>query len=402
MISITFLVSCFNALLAIVMLIYNWRLNKNILFFSLYLIIISFTSILYDQIINGGSAQLVMILIGNAGPLFFLMGPLFYFFIRGLAMEQKQFSDKDLLHFLPFFLNMIVMVPYMFESIEFKMQLAQNSLQNLSFYMNSKLAVFPIWISNTIRISAIVVYIVWSIVLLNRGYRKKKKRLKPEVLRYYLRNVFWLNTIAGFSLLFVLLHLGLTMYFRIDPQDMNLYENDNLFVLSTIVNILFPILILLNPGILFGLPTGRTLSPKVDVSEFKVDQGKKGETSKLKKPAYGDYFQELTQAIIAYYEQQQPYLDTDFNVHELAGKLNVPLHHIQFCMQNFMGKSFERYTNEFRVNKAKQLLSKALPEDLETMVNIRFESGFDTHAKFERAFKDITGYTLSQWVIEKI
>lgn len=402
MISITFLVACFNSLLAIIMLIYNWRLNKNILFFSLYLIIISFTSILYDQIINGGSAHLLLVLIGNAGPLFFLMGPLFYFFIRGLAMEQQEFSDKDLLHFIPFFLNMILMVPYMFESIDFKMLIAQNSLQNLSFYMNSKLAVFPIWISNIIRIGTIVIYIVWSIVLLNRGYKKKKELLNPGVRKYFLRNVFWLNTIAVFSLFFVLLHFGLTMYFKIDPQDMNLHENDSLFVLSAIVNTFFPILILLNPGILFGLPTGRTLTPKVNVNEIKSVGLKKGETSKVKKAAYGDYFQDITLAISSYYEKHQPYLDTDFSVHELAGKLNVPLHHIQFCMHNFMGKSFERYTNEFRVEKAKQLLSKALPEDLETMVNIRFESGFDTHSKFERAFKDVTGYTPSQWVIEKI
>lgn len=70
MISITYLVAAFNAFLAIVMLISNWKLNKNILSFSFFLLIISFTSVFYDTIINGGSAQLLMLMIGYSGPLF--------------------------------------------------------------------------------------------------------------------------------------------------------------------------------------------------------------------------------------------------------------------------------------------------------------------------------------------
>ena len=151
MLSFTFLVAGFNFFLAVIMLIQNWRLNKNILFFSFYLMIISFTSILYDTIINGGSAHLLMLMIGNAGPLFFLIGPLFYFFIRGLVKEQNDYTDKDLIHLMPFFLNMLILIPYLFKSVEFKLAIAENSLQNLSYYMNTILVIFPTWFSNLVR-----------------------------------------------------------------------------------------------------------------------------------------------------------------------------------------------------------------------------------------------------------
>lgn len=405
MISITYLVAAFNAFLAIVMLIYNWKLNKNILSFSLYLLIISFTSILYDTIINGGSAQLLMMLIGIAGPLFFMIGPLFYFFIRGLVDEEYEFSDKDLIHLMPFLLNMIIIMPYLFKPVELKMEIAENSLQNLPYYMNTTLVFTPNWINALVRIMFMFFYIIWSMIILRRSYLKKLDVLKGGIKKQYISNYRWLSLISFASLFLVILHFSLTMYYRFDPNMdfLNNMEEDNLFVISVIFNSLFPLIILFNPGILFGFPTNRVLNPimknsVVDDSEGDFSYSVLEAADKAK--TYNDYFDALSKRILKYVEETKPYLDHDFNAEKLSNILEVPLHHVHFCVKYYFGKTCRKMIQEMRIKHAVELIQQSNSRDEETIKNIVFDSGFDSFSKFKKAFRKNMHLKFDQWLIE--
>lgn len=402
MISVTFLIACFNFLLALIMLVQNWKLNKNVLYFSFYLMIISFTSVLYDTIINGGSAHLLMLLIGNAGPLFFLIGPLFYFFIRGLVEEHNEFSDKDLIHLVPFFLNMVLLIPYLFKPVHYKLELAENSLQNLAYYMNSKLIYFPIWFNNTIRIFSMTFYIVWSMTILKKAYIKRKTELKGAIRKQYVANYRWLNTIAIASLFLVVMHGGLTLYFRFDPASMPHVENDNLFIISVIANAFFPLLILFNPGILFGLPTNKVMNPIINSFDLTLDSNSKYSVLEAadKVKTYSEYFDGLSDSIISYIESEKPYLNHDFVVRDLSQKFEIPHHHIQFCIKYYVGKSFKELVNEFRIKHAIELLKNSSKKRADYLVNIGYESGFGSFAEFKRYFRKVQGITLTQWLAE--
>lgn len=404
MISITYLVASFNAFLAIVMLISNWKLNKHILSFSLYLLVISFTSVLYDTIINGGSAQLLMLLVGYSGPLFFLVGPLFYFFIRGLVNEHHEFTDKDLIHLVPFFLNLIVMMPYLFKPVEFKLDMAERSLQNLSFYMNSKLVFLPVWFNTLIRIASMMFYILWSIVVLHRAYRGKIKVLEGALRKHYVSNYRWLNLISIASLLLVFMHLGLTMYFRFDPEMdfISRMENDNLFLVSVIINSIFPLIILFNPGILFGFPTSQVLNPMM--KELLVNAEGKYSYSVLeaadKAKTYNDYFDGLSKRLLQYVEETQPYLDHDFNAEKLSDKLEVPLHHIHFCVKYYYGSTCKQMIALMRYKHAMNLIGKSAKKDNETIRNLVYDSGFDHFGHFKRVFRKNEKQKFDQWLKE--
>ncbi|MDD2284152.1 MAG: AraC family transcriptional regulator [Paludibacter sp.] len=404
MISITFIVATFNAFLAVVMLIYNWRLNKNILFFSLYLLIISFISVLYDMIINGGSARLLMLLIGNAGPLLFLAGPLFYFFIRGLVDEHHEFSDKDLIHLMPFFLNIIMMMPYFFKPIEVKLELAENSLQNLTYYMNTKLVFFPTWSGTLIRIASMIFYILWSIVILRRAYRKKISGLKGAVKKQYILNYRWLNVFVFASLFLVVLHVGLTMYFRFDAETDFLcrVKDDNLFLISVIFNSIFPLIILFNPGILFGFPAYKAFNPFIKSHLIDINQEKINEVSDVveKGKSYNEYFEDLSKKLMANIEQSKLYLRHDFKAENLSKELEVPPHHIHFCIKHYYGKNCNQMINEFRIRYAVELIKSSDKKDEDTIRSVVYDSGFSTRKAFLRAFKQNEGKVFSQWLKE--
>lgn len=402
MFSVTFFVAFFNVVLAIVMLLYNWKLNRNILFFSLYLLIVAFTSVLYDTIINGGSAHLLMIMIGNAGPLFFLCGPLFYFFIRGLTDEKKTFSDKDLLHFVPFFLNMIFLIPYLFKPVDYKLDIASHSLQNLSYYMNSKLIFFPIWFSNSVRILSIMTYLIWSASLLRKAYKKNKAHYSAPVGRQYRSNYIWLNMIVLVSLILLIMHMGLTLYFRYDAADMGKLKDDNLFVYSLIFNALFPLIILFNPGILFGFPVNNALNPMIKGKTINPgdNYGHNVLVAADQAKTYSDYFEGLADKINAFILNARPYLNPEFKEEDLSEVFEIPLHHIHFCIKYYVTRNFKKMINGYRIRHAMELLRNSLDYDEETIKNIGYESGFTTYKSFKRSFRNESGQLPDQWIVE--
>lgn len=402
MISITFLVASFNAFLAIVMLISNWKLNKNILSFSLFLLIISFTSIFYDTIINGGSAKLLMLMIGYSGPLFFMTGPLFYFFVRGLIDEHHKFTDKDLIHLVPFFLNLIIMMPYLFKPVEYKLDLAERSLQNLSFYMNSSIVYLPIWFNTLIRIASMLFYILWSIIIIHRTYLKKINGLSGAIKKQYVSNFRWLNLIAFTSLLLVLMHLGLTLYFRFDPgvDFVNSMDDDHLFYLSVIFNSIFPLIILFNPGILFGFPSNRVLNPiMIDnpvSSEGNYSYSVLEAADKAK--TYNDYFDGLSKRLMQFVQETKPYLDHDFNAEKLSDVLEVPLHHIHFVVKYYYGSTCKKMLTEMRYQHAMNLIRNSAKKDDGVIRSIVYDSGFDNFRDFKKAFRKNEKQKFDHWL----
>lgn len=403
MISITFLVACFNLFLAFIMLVQNWKLNKNVLSFSFYLMIVSFSSLLYDSIINGGSAHFLMLLIGNAGPLFFLMGPLFYFFVRGLVEDHKGFSDKDLLHLVPFFVNMIVLIPYLFKPVAYKLELAQNSLQNLPYYLNSTLIYFPIWFNNAVRIFSITFYVIWAMVILRRAFKVRIIDLKGPMRKQYTINFLWLNAIAVASLLLVFIHIELTLYFRFDPELIQVTVNDNLLIVSLFTNAFFPLIILLNPGILFGLPTNQVMNPIIRIKELSPDDNNYNYSvleAADREKTYTEYFDGLSKEIIFFIENEKPYLNHDFKIRDLSIKFEVPHHHIQFCLKYYVGMSFKAMVNQYRVKYAIEKVKASTKKQADFLVNIAYESGFNNLIEFKKAFKKTEKMNLAQWLDE--
>jgi AraC-like DNA-binding protein len=110
-----------------------------------------------------------------------------------------------------------------------------------------------------------------------------------------------------------------------------------------------------------------------------------------------EYFRELSEKIVKYLETDKPFLNPDFSVHDICVKLNVPRHHIQYCLNVVMNKKFSDLKNEMRVNFTIDLLqTKAL--DNMSIDGIGKISGFASPSNFFSTFKKITGVTPNQWM----
>src|SRR5690554_4620443 len=95
-------------------------------------------------------------------------------------------------------------------------------------------------------------------------------------------------------------------------------------------------------------------------------------------------------------QSQKPYLESDLNLIKLAQLLSVSTHQLSYVINTGFNKNFFQYINEYRVEKAKELLSDNTNDNL-SILGIAFESGFNSKTSFNTTFKKMTGQTPSEF-----
>lgn len=93
-------------------------------------------------------------------------------------------------------------------------------------------------------------------------------------------------------------------------------------------------------------------------------------------------------------EEKRVYLDDELSLASLAQQLKMPKHHLSQVFSSRIGKNFNTYINEHRVNHAVKLLH-AHPEM--GITDIFLSSGFIAKASFNRYFKQFQGCTPTEY-----
>ena len=107
---------------------------------------------------------------------------------------------------------------------------------------------------------------------------------------------------------------------------------------------------------------------------------------------------ELMGRICRYMEEQQPYLNSELKVQDVADALHTNRTYISNSIRNLRSCSFTQFVNGYRVEHAKQLLSRNSGLKLS---EVWTASGFSSESSFFRAFKTVTGTTPMDWMADK-
>lgn len=370
--------SVLTILMAMVMLIHNYKSNKHIVYLFIFLVLIAITQFRYNLLLFGGSKTIFAIIGIQTSSTTLLTGPAIYFFIRSMLNPKRKLNWKDSIHLIPFFITLIFLLPYFFTDFSYKLDMADQIMNRpISIFELDLKLIYPHQINLAVRLISNLAYVIASIILLYRYKRFLGKKIslnlsKNDQILIWLWIVLF--TILIMSILLGILVLSLTFSELVNKRDSYIGTISNIVGL---VYLSIPINILLFPHVLTGfeLKNLESRSQNTDLGSL----------------------ENIRDLIILYMNEKKPYLNPEFDRHTMSQDLNVPIHQLQNCMNTILQKTFVNLKNEYRISHAKELLCEDHSRSV-TLEAIANQSGFASYSNFYSTFKEVTGLTPKQWI----
>ncbi|WP_077417095.1 helix-turn-helix domain-containing protein [Chryseobacterium sp. JV274] len=90
--------------------------------------------------------------------------------------------------------------------------------------------------------------------------------------------------------------------------------------------------------------------------------------------------------------EKEPYLDSSLTIQDLAEQVEMPVKDLSTLINLYMDKHFFDFVNEYRIEKAMQILKDPSQKEL-TVLEILYQVGFNSKSSFNTSFKKYTGKT---------
>lgn len=283
-------------------------------------------------------------------PLHYLFSPLIYLFFLHALKPYRKFKWYDFLHFLPFILHMIELLPFFFGPVEDKfrdLELAKLSRSMTNYPSIS--GVLPVTLHITLKGLLSLIYLFLEIRLMIR-YVKKRKSL------FYINNNYlikWLWLMLFFKILStIFITLQVRGYFNVHDASVFM-PSDVIMFLDVLVSFL---IFLFYPKLLHGAIFESLNSDNYNVNakhflnptnSKKVDESGEIQTKNDR----------IAQTINIHMEVDAPYLEEDFSIKVLAKKLNISERNVSKIIHEIFGQSFPDFVATWRLNYLKKMIS---------------------------------------------
>jgi AraC-like DNA-binding protein len=292
-------------------------------------------------------------------PFAFLAGPLLFLYIRTLTSPDKKFKKVDLLHFIPFALCLIYLLPYYFQSSAAKMQILVSEYSEQSFgnwyYIRSAAFITQV----LIYLVLIAVTIVTYSRRVKQPHSSRDKALLFEVRFFVIATaVLWFAVVLRYAV-------------------------------QTTPNLLLPLGASL---LIYAMGYMRMSRPDPATTEDQQPSGKKYEKSTLTPERAQRYLDKLLHLM----EKEKPYNEGDLTIQRLAEKLSIPAPHLSQTINELLGQTFSDFINSYRVEEAKRKLLDPALRHL-SVLGISEEVGFSSKSSFNSVFKKYTNMTPSEF-----
>jgi AraC-like DNA-binding protein len=383
-------ISLLTIILSGLLVTYNWRINKNTIYLGAFFSILATYGLTHYFTIYANSPFWLAVFYNNFSPFWFLTGPLLLFYYRGTLTDNSKLRGTDIIHFMPFFVQLIGIFPYLLTPFSYKVGIAAQILNDLNLITQFKVnwITTPLvnFLGRPILVFLYLGYLTYLLWLHNPKSNRAKVSIQQSNLIYrwlILLEVTTAILIVNFFLLSLSLSKQTVTATMVNSQFTHFFSGIAYFCMS--------FMLLLFPRILYGMPIymaepTKLSQPPKETVEVPVSQD--------------DPFFELVDKINAYLQKEEPYLNPEFTINELAASLRVPVHHVSYCLNTLMNVKFTSLRTQLRIQYAAKLLDSGQADEL-SMDGIGKKSGFSTRSNFYNAFKSETGMTPSEYLEHK-
>ena len=385
-------ITCFFLLLFSIHLFLARRGNKRNNILLAILFFARFGQILTSIVMKTEHQNVLNVLFQSFTPLYFAAPALFYLYVTGFLKDEKRFYKRDLLHLIPALLALIHVFPWPGSSALNWDIISRELSENGYLSLRAKNGLFPAYFQYAFRPVLILSYLAlcWRAIYLS-GITDKVSKSNPG------RNwILFLLSAATFFQVSGLVPIALRAY------QIPLY-NSFFIALNCVVLLIILLYTLHNPRIFYGhllvgIEWEKNQYPTIEAEAkpglmkaegIVVDTNKrisiphkKTNLSVQQVSLYAVLMKELMVS-------DQLYLNPNLQIIDLATKMNIPVHHCSYVINNNINKNFRDWINGFRVEHFLQ--RHPLDSEKMTIEAIALGSGFKSLATFYNAFKKEKG-----------
>lgn len=259
-----YFLSAIFLVIATLLLIYNWKYNKNIVFLSIFLGLSILEFILASALHFNGKLSLMAISTFYI-PLLYIKAPMFFFYIRGIVYDDFIIKKTDILHFTPFIFYLIINIPFLIPFLDPQSVVANSFELQSEVYKKINITFYPISWNNILISIQLFIYMIGCFILLNKSHKISRNMYAQYKYqyRYIVQKLYFITTtlliISGLDIINDLIY----------PFSSSNFKLINLILFGYG---LIAIYFLITPKLLYGLPHVET----THISATNLDKLKEG------------------------------------------------------------------------------------------------------------------------------
>ena len=318
-------------------------------------------------------------------PIYLLNTPFLYFYVRAVLTEKIQIKGWDYLHFVPFLVILINILPYSLLPWQQKLNFAYQLHQNFGRIYEIYFPFVSFGVYFVLRSVLSLAYIIASALIV-------RKAIMSDELTHNTTLKSWLKVCLGLGAIF---NLTLIIFSVI-----SLLNNDFVLMLdeqgrgrsvATVLMSALTISIYFFPKVLYGLQfkSGNSL---VDVMKLNEEITKVAKT-----PEVSNARLKQVDKLVENHTFEKLYLVPGYALSDLVKNISIPEHVLTYYFNNYKGITFLKWKNKLRIEEAIKLL-KSGEADTNTLESVGKACGYKSRSNFIQAFKSQTGESPSAYL----
>jgi len=303
-------------------------------------------------------------------PIHFLYVPWLFLYILSFTRKDFKIGKIDYLHFVPFFIMFIL---FSFKYIGTDSDSLRVHLQTFHLFNDTEDLFYDL-----LEFVQFLFYAGVSLIVL----KNFDKNIKNHFSSIESINLSWLKFVMlGFLFWKLLLFTDSILWINFQ----NTIPRYIYYIFYITAEVIF--LIFISAMFLRGLK-----QPIIFSDNNWNYSNQKYEKVLLSEARKKDYSNKL----LSYMETEKPYLDPSLSLQELANNLSISSYHLSQLLNTVIKQNFFNFINSYRIEESKAVLSRDFPNK-KTILEILYQTGFNSKSVFNTAFKRYTGMTPTQF-----
>lgn len=296
----------------------------------------------------------------------FLVGPVLYFYTKSIVYKQFKLKTNDILHLIPFtFFTFLFQLFYHLQPEDYQ-KVIQSAIQQQRLPAGFYFSIVVVYA----HIGVYLFYAYRDIVFYRHQIREKFSHLGQRNLDWLMFMIVSVGTLLLLSFVYSFLPLATKTFFN-----------------SGLIIVIGFIFVFINTIVWKALRQPEIFSGVED--ELKKEKYAGSSLSEAERNT-GRLRLDLLMTT------EKPFLNADITLEELAEKSNMASKKLSQLINENYHQNFFDFINSFRIREAQRLLKESSDANL-TVLEVMYQSGFNSKSSFNTLFKKKTGQTPSEF-----